>query len=114
LLFDYWREKLEGALDISISENYSLINSVADPAIVREWNRQGLPSNSASISNGILMKKSNSYPYLIDPQLQGNTWIRKMEAENEIRCIKAADEVNLMKQVEVCLRNTFPVLVEDA
>jgi len=109
-----WKEKITNELEVAVSENYSLIDSVANPETVREWNSKGLPSNSASVSNGILMKRSNSYPYLIDPQLQGSTWIKKMEAENQLRCVKANDEVNLMKQVELCLRNTFPIMIEDA
>jgi dynein heavy chain len=113
-LFSIWKENMTDVLEIEFSPNFSMETTIVDPSIVREWNAKGLPSNSASISNGILMKRSCSYPYLIDPQLQGNTWIKNMEAENQLKCVKANDEVNLMKQVEMALRNTFPIIIEDA
>jgi hypothetical protein len=39
----------------------------------------GLPNDSFSIDNAIVMSKARRWPLIIDPQGQGNKWIRNME-----------------------------------
>ena len=46
---------------------------------IRDWNIAGLPSDSFSIDNGIIISNSNRWPLLIDPQGQANKWIKQME-----------------------------------
>ena len=37
-----------------------------------------------------------------------------MEAEAQLKTVKANDEVNVMKKVEGCLRLNMPCMIEDA
>lgn len=39
---------------IPISDNFSLINIMGDPVVVREWNHHGLPTDNVSVQNGIM------------------------------------------------------------
>lgn len=38
----------------------------------------GLPRDTLSIENAVLMMNSNRWPLFIDPQTQANKWIRNM------------------------------------
>lgn len=66
------------ACGIALSENYSLVQTLGDPVEIRKWGISGLPSDQVSIDNAIFTTKSKSVPMLIDPQFQGNSWLKKM------------------------------------
>lgn len=57
---------------------------LADEAEIAQWNTQGLPSDSVSVENGSILTKSERYPLIIDPQLQGIGWIKTKEASNDL------------------------------
>lgn len=61
---------------------YELTSFLVDEATVGEWNLQGLPKDTLSVQNGIMVTRSDRYPMLIDPQGQGQAWILKKYAED--------------------------------
>jgi dynein heavy chain len=65
---------------------------LGDPVKTRQWNIQGLPSDSFSIENAIISFKARRWPLYIDPQGQCNKWIKKMENENKLSVIKLTDK----------------------
>ena len=52
---------------------------MVDPTKVREWNIQGLPNDSFSTENGVIVTRGRRWPLMIDPQGQAIKWIRMME-----------------------------------
>lgn len=68
--------------EIPTSPNVSVIEFLADPAIIRDWNMLGLPSDDFSTENGIIVTKGTRWPLVIDPQCQAVKWIKNMEAKN--------------------------------
>jgi dynein heavy chain len=45
-----------------------IVKTLADPVRIRAWNIAGLPTDSVSIENGIIVSKARRWPLMIDPQ----------------------------------------------
>jgi dynein heavy chain len=67
-----------GKVKVQVSQPFSLVNTLAKPVEVREWNLRGLPSDALSIDNGVCVKIGQRWPLMIDPQMQANKWIKAM------------------------------------
>ncbi|XP_060520964.1 dynein axonemal heavy chain 6 [Cylas formicarius] len=98
--------------NIPSTENFSLVNILADPYDIRIWNACGLPRDKVSTENAIMVTQGERWPLMIDPQEQANRWIRQMEAQNNLRVIKLTD-ANFMRIVENAIRIGMPVLLEE-
>jgi len=55
--------------------------TLADPVQIRAWTIAGLPSDSVSVENGIIVAKARRWPLMIDPQGQANKWVKNMNKE---------------------------------
>ena len=97
--------------NIPVSVRFSLQENLVDPAVIREWNMQGLPADSLSTENGILVTRSRRWPLMIDPQGQANRWIKVMEGAN-LKCLKQSDP-KLLRSLEAAVRLGQSVLLED-
>ena len=53
---------------IPCSSAFSLNASLGKPVKIRDWNIAGLPVDSFSVDNGIIVTNSRRWPLLIDPQ----------------------------------------------
>ena len=54
----------------------SILTTEAERAV---WAGDNLPTDRVSIENGAIAVNCARWPLLIDPQLQGITWIKKKE-----------------------------------
>ena len=73
------------ANEIDVSPDYSLVQIISSNIQVREWNISGLPSDQVSIENAIFTMHGERWPLLIDPQFQGNNWLKKLHKVYESR-----------------------------
>ena len=73
-----WMTKIE-ELELNKSEVFDLQVVLGNTFEIRSWNNMGLPSDSISVVNGLLVKYASQYPLLIDPQLQGSRWLKNKE-----------------------------------
>ena len=96
--------------NIPISNNLSLERILTDPVTVKEWNLNGLPADKLSIENGIYTTNAKRWPLLIDPQSQGNRWIKKNEG---IKVVKQT-QGKYLQTLENAIRLGAPVLIENA
>jgi len=111
LIMSSWMEHI-AELQLPFSESYSLQAILGDPIQIRDWSSKGLPSDSISVTNGILVSHCMSYPLMIDPQSQANKWIKNMELEKGLKVGKLQQDT-IGKTLEMGLRMGTPLLVED-
>ena len=52
---------------------------------VREWLLAGLPNDSLSIDNAIVVANARRWPLMIDPQGQANKWIKILERSSNLQ-----------------------------
>lgn len=100
------------SLSIPSSNNYNLIEVLGVPITIQNWTINGLPMDSFSIDNAIIMDGSQRWSLLIDPQGQAHKWIKTMEKSNDIIIIKLTNK-NYMKSIEIGIENGKPVLIEN-
>ncbi|KAI8619311.1 dynein heavy chain and region D6 of dynein motor-domain-containing protein [Chytriomyces sp. MP71] len=109
-LIGTWIRKCKD-IGIPVSESFNIVDHLADPAVVRDWNIQGLPADQLSTENGILVTRGRRWPLMIDPQGQANRWIRTMEGTN-LKVIKLNDP-KFLRSLENAVRTGQAILMED-
>ena len=60
--------KMTRDLQIPCSETFKLADTLGDAVTIYEWNIAGLPVDSFSTDNGIIVSNSNRWSLCIDPQ----------------------------------------------
>ncbi|XP_053328214.1 dynein axonemal heavy chain 7 [Spea bombifrons] len=98
--------------NIHCSEDFSLATTLGEPVKIRAWNIAGLPSDSFSIDNGIIISNARRWPLMIDPQGQANKWVKNMEKANSLHIIKLSDP-DFVRTLENCIQFGTPVLLEN-
>jgi len=94
------------------SADFSVEGQLGDPVVIRDWLIKGLPADSLSISNGIIATTSKRWPLIIDPQSQGNKWIKNMERQNQHKVIKLTNS-KFLNIIDNSIRLGLPVLLEN-
>ncbi len=91
-------------------EEYRLQEVIGEPVKIRQWVIDKLPNDSLSIENAIMMSFSDRWPLLIDPQLQGNKWIRNSQEDLKVLRLTKSDYA---RHLETCIQFGKPVLIEN-
>eukprot|EP01029_Cantina_marsupialis_P005823 TRINITY_DN1630_c1_g5_i3.p1 TRINITY_DN1630_c1_g5~~TRINITY_DN1630_c1_g5_i3.p1 ORF type:complete len:1943 (+),score=485.57 TRINITY_DN1630_c1_g5_i3:173-6001(+) len=97
---------------IPCSSEFSLSKIMGSPVQIREWQINGLPSDSVSVDSAILVTRGKRWPLMIDPQGQAVKWIKNVEAGMNLECTKMSDP-NMLRSMENAIRVGRPVLMED-
>jgi len=111
---DFVSEAVQDVMSKGIpgSATVQLEKVLGNPVQIRDWNLQGLPRDTLSIDNAIIMSKSRRWPLMIDPQGQANKWIRNMEKENQLGVFKLSQS-DFIRNLETCVQYGRPVLLEN-
>ena len=106
-----WVEQCR-AEGIPSSAKFSLVSCLGDPVAIREWGIAGLPNDSFSIDNGIMIANARRWPLMIDPQGQANKWVKNMEKASNLQVIKLTDG-DYLRTLENAIQFGLPVLLEN-
>lgn len=75
-----------------------------------KWKTEGLPADRVSLENASVIVSCKRYPLLIDPQLQGQKWIRGKEG-NELKVIQLSQK-GWLKNIEMAVTNGNILMIE--
>jgi len=64
---------------IPLTEGIDPLEVLATAAEQAVWKTEGLPADRVSLENASVVVSCNRYPLIIDPQLQGQKWIKGKE-----------------------------------
>ena len=71
--------------EIPASQPFRLEEILTNDVEISKWTSEGLPPDELSIQNGILTTRASRFPLCIDPQQQALNWIKKKEADNNLK-----------------------------
>lgn len=95
-------EKYFKANKIPMSPAMDPVKLLTDESTAAKWNKQSLPSDKVSIENGTILTNSERYPLIIDPQLQGISWIREKEKENKLKSLRLGSKT-INRELEIAI-----------
>ncbi|KAK7201652.1 dynein heavy chain [Novymonas esmeraldas] len=114
-LVERWRGEC-AALRISFDAAYSLEGIEAE-ATVQQWALQSLPRDTYSIQNATILHRTTQCCYMIDPQGQANSFVRKLERSRSSGAAGLLqlklNSPNFMRQIESAVQKGQAVLLED-
>ena len=101
--------------NIKSNDKISLNNILGNQVKIRQWLIDKLPQDDFSIDNAIILENSERWPLMIDPQMQANQWIKKMEEKNEVTIIKPTMDANILARIlKAAIPLCKPIILEDA
>jgi len=110
-LVQHWLAKA-GEVGLDADPSWRCADILCDPAEVRQWNIAQLPSDDLSVENAILVTRGRRWPLMIDPQGQGNRWIKAMKKDANLHVIKPSTP-NFLRRLETGIREGQPVIMEN-
>ena len=111
LLQDNWLKSVK-TLNIPASPDFEFCDFLAKPEDVRDWNIQGLPADSFSTENGVMVTRGTRWPLMIDPQEQANKWVKNMEKENGLKVV-TLKQADYLRTLENAITFGQPVLMQE-
>ncbi|KNC98870.1 uncharacterized protein SPPG_09316 [Spizellomyces punctatus DAOM BR117] len=114
LLQDYWFKFLKDESNpyrISLSEGLDPLDILTSSAEIAKWNNEGLPNDRVSVENATMVTSCKRWPLIIDPQLQGVTWIKTREGPG-LKVVRLGQR-GYLDAIEKAVSSGDTVLIED-
>ncbi|XP_065348136.1 dynein axonemal heavy chain 7-like [Cloeon dipterum] len=94
-------------------EHFNLSTVLGDKVELLDWNNIGLPlSDSFVMGSAVIIKHSEKWPLIIDPEGQANKWIRAIEGQNQLQVLRLCDS-DYIRNLDSCIQNGKAVLLEN-
>ena len=97
--------------NIPMSPAMDALPILVDEATIAGWNNDKLPSDRVSTENGAILTNSERYSLMIDPQLQGITWIKEREKHNDLKVTRLSNP-KMVKIIEQTIEAGNPTMIE--
>ncbi|KAI9209879.1 dynein heavy chain and region D6 of dynein motor-domain-containing protein, partial [Polychytrium aggregatum] len=114
LLQDLWMKYLkseDNKFKIPLSEGLDPMELLTSSAEIAKWNNEGLPTDRVSLENATMVVSCKRWPLIIDPQLQGVTWIKNREGA-ALKVVRLGSR-GYLDMIEKAVSSGDTVLIED-
>jgi dynein heavy chain len=111
---DLWRSRWLGdivARKIPYTEGVDPLLILSSPSVQAGWKTEGLPADRISLENAAIITNCSRYPLMIDPQLQGMSWIQGREGGGMTKV--QLSQRNWVKRVEMAITNGSVLMLEN-
>ena len=85
---------------------------LTNDAEIASWSNEGLPTDRISVENGTIATNCARWPLMIDPQLQGITWIKRREEKRGLHVVRLGQK-QLIPKLENALESGKPIVIEN-
>jgi len=110
-MLESWKRYLSNE-SIPFTDNFSIAQSLGNDAMIRDWIAKGLPNDTHSIENALIITQDDSsFPLLIDPQMSGTKWIRSLYGDRLI--VLRFDQSDFVQRLKSCIAFGSSVLIEN-
>lgn len=99
---------------VPMSETINPLKLITKDADIAVWQQNGLPADQVSTENASIVQASTRWPLMIDPQLQGIAWIRRMEEtpERNLQIVRLGQK-DILRKLQAALENGWSILIEN-
>ena len=101
----------ESSTKIPLSAELDPLMLLTTSADIAKWNNEGLPNDRVSLENAAIVVNCKRWPLIIDPQLQGVTWVKNREGKN-LRIVRLGQR-GYLDSIEKAVSAGDTVLIED-
>jgi dynein heavy chain len=107
-------EEPEGYVPPPMSRLLNPISVLATAQEIASWNQDTLPADPVSTENGSIVSNTARWPLIIDPQLQGISWLRHKEGHASRNCqIVRLGQKDMMRKLERALESGHTIIIEN-
>lgn len=110
-LLQQWRSALD-LLGIEFRDDLSMIESLSKASERLEWQAQGLPTDSLSLENGVILDRCVRFPLIIDPSGHAIDFVMRKYKDQKIQKTSFLDKA-FMKTLAGAVRFGTTLLVEN-
>lgn len=110
---ELWRESWLNDIKqraIPVTEGIDPLNVLSSPTDLATWGNQGLPADRVSQENAAIVVSGNRYPLIIDPQLQGQKWIKGREGAEMV--LMQLTQANWQRKIELAVEQGLVLMIE--
>lgn len=111
VLMKRWRSSLD-LLGVEYREHLSMTEVLSNASDRLQWQSQGLPTDSLSIENGVILEHCMRFPLIIDPSGQAINFIMNKYKDEKIQKTSFLDN-SFMKTLAGAIRFGTTLLVEN-
>lgn len=99
------------AQSVPCSRIFSLVDCLSSQLEVQEWILNGLPLDDVSRENAIIMRNADSYPLIIDPQVQASKFIQRQEKKSDA-FVQCKVDKRFPMVLEQCIKGGLVMMVQ--